>query len=216
MTNTAKVTSTTTDSDPSNNAAADPVTVPALSSLSITKTHRGTAVRGQELVYVLTVTNSGPTADPGPITVTDPLPTGLSFVSASPSDDSCRASGAKVTCDLTGDLAVGQSRTILLTTRVADNAPGTIVNTAALSSPTEQVQPPAGSPAPQTTASNSAAVAAAAAATPAGGAGSAVLAFTGSHGVGLAVGGALAAIAAGLVLMVRRRRRGVGYAKRRH
>ncbi|AMM18957.1 hypothetical protein AX769_00905 [Frondihabitans sp. PAMC 28766] len=212
VTNTATVTSTTADSDPSNNSASDPITVPALSSLSITKTHRGTAARGHELVYVLTVTNTGPTADPGRITVTDPLPAGLSFVSASPSDDSCRAAGAKVTCVLTGDLAVGQSRTILLTTLVADNAPGSIVNTASVSSPTEQVQPPAGSGGPHTTASNSATVAKAAVS--AAGAGSGSLAFTGSQGVGLTVTGALAAIVAGFILMLRRRRRLDGNGRR--
>src|SRR5699024_3871003 len=52
--------------------------------LSITKSHTddsssGTTVAGTAVGYTLVVTNHGPSASPGPITVTDTLPEGLGY-----------------------------------------------------------------------------------------------------------------------------------------
>lgn len=63
------------------------------------------------LSYTVTVTNYGPTSASG-VTVTDTLPIGLSFVSATPSQGSCTG-GVTVTCAL-GALANGGSATITL------------------------------------------------------------------------------------------------------
>ena len=75
--------STAPETHPADNTSTDTVAVPVLVDLTIAKSHRGAPQVGQSTTYSLEVTKAGPTADPGPITVTDPLPTGLTFVSAS-------------------------------------------------------------------------------------------------------------------------------------
>jgi uncharacterized repeat protein (TIGR01451 family) len=70
----------------SNDLAVKQVTEPT----SITK--------GDDGVFVLSVTNSGPSSTP--VTLTDTLPTGLSLVSASAGTGVCSASGQTVTCSL--------------------------------------------------------------------------------------------------------------------
>ena len=79
--NTATVDSTTPETDPSDNSSTDHVTVPPLVDLAISKSHRDPVSVGHQATYRLTVVNHGPTADPGPVRVTDPLPDGLTFVS---------------------------------------------------------------------------------------------------------------------------------------
>ena len=55
---------------------------------------------GTNLTYTITVTNNGPTDATG-VTVSDPLPAGVSFVSANPTQGSCSGT-TTVTCDLGG------------------------------------------------------------------------------------------------------------------
>ncbi len=201
--NTAAVSSTTADSDPANNAASDRVSVPALSQLVLRKTHVGDAVRGKTLDYLLAVTNRGPTPDPGVVTVVDRLPRGLSYVSSSGAGVRCAVTGATVSCSFDGAIAVGQTRTIRLTTLVAGDAPDSIVNTATVTSATTQVPPGAGTPTtgtdPNLVSSNTAPVAPAPVPAPG-------LAFTGANGVWTGLGAALLAMMAGLLLVLRRRR----------
>ena len=80
--NTATVDSATPETDPSDNSSTDHVTVPPLVDLAISKSHRDPISVGHQATYRLKVVNHGPTADPGPVRVTDPLPDGLTFVSA--------------------------------------------------------------------------------------------------------------------------------------
>jgi len=83
------------------------------------------ASTGQLLTYAITVTSNGP----GPadsVTVTDNLPDGLSFSSASPSQGSCSSVETTVTCSL-GKIDSGSSATISLT--VIPGIAGTISNT---------------------------------------------------------------------------------------
>ena len=82
VTNTASVDTSTPDADPSNDADDDSVAVPPLVNLKVAKTHTGALVVGSPATYQIVVTNTGPTPAPGPITVTDPLPSGLAFTSA--------------------------------------------------------------------------------------------------------------------------------------
>jgi len=84
---------------------------------------------GDNLTYTITVTNRGP--DPATnVVVTDTLPSGVTFVSASPG---CVHSAGVVTCNL-GTIPAGDSVTITIV--VTPTAPGTISNTATVTSDT--------------------------------------------------------------------------------
>jgi uncharacterized repeat protein (TIGR01451 family) len=84
----------------------------------------------QEVMYVLRVTNVGGRPTTGPIVVSDPLPSGLRFVSASGPGWSCAAQGQNVTCRAAGPIQPGQTSTILLRVRVAAPAGTQITNCA--------------------------------------------------------------------------------------
>jgi uncharacterized repeat protein (TIGR01451 family) len=84
----------------------------------------------KEATYVLRVTNGGGGPTSGPIVVSDPLPSGLRFVSASGPGWSCAAQGQNVTCRAAGPIQPGQTSTILLRVRVAAPAGTQITNCA--------------------------------------------------------------------------------------
>ena len=106
MVNSATVYGTAYDAVPSNNTATNTGSA-AKADLNITKTLAGTLTVGQNAIYTLTVSNAGPDAEPGPITVIDTLPAGLAYVSAVGTGWSCGASGQTVTCTRAGALASG-------------------------------------------------------------------------------------------------------------
>ncbi len=90
---------------------------------------------GNDVTYTLTAHNDGPDAAAG-VTVSDPLPAGLSLVSATPSQGTCAGTDT-VTCDL-GAVEAGAAHDVTVTI-VAAVAPGTgptITNTAGVSSST--------------------------------------------------------------------------------
>jgi len=103
--------------------------------LSITKTHTGAFTAGTNGVYTLTVINGGAGSTTGTITVTDPLPTGLSFVSGTGGGWTCSAAGQLVTCVRAASMAPGTSSAITLTVAVGSAAVPTITNTAQVSTP---------------------------------------------------------------------------------
>ncbi|MBA3514848.1 MAG: PQQ-dependent sugar dehydrogenase [Pyrinomonadaceae bacterium] len=80
---------------------------------------------GLNLSYRVTVTNNGP-APATNVSMSDTLPSGVSFVSATPSQGSCSGAGP-VNCAV-GNLAVGA--TAVVTILVTPSAIGSIVNTA--------------------------------------------------------------------------------------
>jgi uncharacterized repeat protein (TIGR01451 family) len=97
------------------------------SDLSVSKTDSPDPVTvGNNLIYTINVTNTGPDTATGVI-LTDTLPAGVTFVSATPSQGSCSQSGGTVTCNLS-DLANGANATVMIT--VIPTTPGTITNTA--------------------------------------------------------------------------------------
>lgn len=108
--------------------------------LAIDKSHSGSFALGGNGEYTLRVSNNGPDAAQGPIVVTDTLPTGLSFVSASGSGWSCPPNGAAITvvvCQHAGPLAAGNSLPdIILTVLVGQAALNGVTNTATVTSPT--------------------------------------------------------------------------------
>jgi len=76
----------------------------------------------------LTGSSLGVTADPGGFTIVDTLPNGLSYVSSTGEDVTCAASGATVTCTFDGPIAIGDTRTVTLTTSVLAAAFPQVVN----------------------------------------------------------------------------------------
>lgn len=135
--NTATVTSTTPECPTcgGDNTSTVTVPVPPKSDLAITKTLTDELVTGSQAHYTITVVNGGPTLDPGPITVSDPMPEGLVARGATltGADGSCSVTGAEVTCTLTS-LEVGQAATVTVTVDVLSTARGEITNTATAAS----------------------------------------------------------------------------------
>ena len=83
------------------------------------------ATLGNQVTWTMVVTNNGPN-NATAVTMADPVPAGMSFVSVASSQGTCTG-GALVSCTL-GNLNVGASVTITLVTTAS--ATGTIVNTA--------------------------------------------------------------------------------------
>ncbi len=132
LVNTATVTAPAgaTDPDPANNTATSSVALTPSADLQITKAGPANAVAGTTIVYTITVTNAGPSDATG-VTLTDPTPPGLTFVSNA---GNCLTA---FPCDL-GTLAPGTTRTIAATFAVPSGytTPNPIANTATVTSAT--------------------------------------------------------------------------------
>lgn len=81
---------------------------------------------GNDLTYTIEITNGGPANATG-VTLTDILPTGVTFGSATPSQGGCNESGGIVTCNM-GNLANGVTATV--TVVVVPTTAGAITNIA--------------------------------------------------------------------------------------
>ena len=136
VTNTASVSSSTPDPTPGNNNSSDPTTVVPQADLSIVKSHAGNFTVGQNATYTLAVNNAGPSTAAGPITVTDTLPAGLSFVSGTGAGWTCSAAGQVVTCTNPAAMVSAANSSITLTVAVGPGAAPAVANTATVSSST--------------------------------------------------------------------------------
>ncbi|HEX6097942.1 MAG TPA: Calx-beta domain-containing protein [Thermoanaerobaculia bacterium] len=96
--------------------------------LSIMKSGPSTVSGGSPVTYTLTVANTG-SANATNVVVTDPLPSGVVFVSATPSQGTCSGT-TTITCTL-GTLNAGASATITLNT-LASATPQNVSNTASV------------------------------------------------------------------------------------
>jgi uncharacterized repeat protein (TIGR01451 family)/fimbrial isopeptide formation D2 family protein len=139
VTDDANVTTSTPETTLTNNAAAVTAPIPAMVGLNLTKTHTGNITAGGTGTYLLTVTNNGMTEEPNAYTVTDTLPNELSYKSYSGTGVTCTDAANIVTCVFAPTLAVGDTTSVTLLLNVTSTARGTIVNTAAVSTPDEQV-----------------------------------------------------------------------------
>ena len=132
VTNTASV-SGGNESNTGNNSASDATTVLAGVDLTINKSHSGNFTLGTNGTYTLAVSNGGGSATTGTITVTDVLPPGLGFVSASGTAWTCGFATGTVTCTRTTAITAGNNApNISLVVSVADAAVPTVTNTASV------------------------------------------------------------------------------------
>lgn len=129
VTNTANVSTTATDSNPSNNSATTTATLVAAADLSIAKSGPASFTPGQTVTYTVVVTNNGSIAAANTF-VSDATPTGLTFVGNS------GACSTPYPCSL-GTIASGQSATITSTYFAPSNLTAmSVTNTANVSSST--------------------------------------------------------------------------------
>jgi len=130
LTNTVSVVGNGADPTPgNNNASAQTCTRQASADLSLTKDAPSPVVPGRNLTYTLVASNRGPDAAVN-ARVTDQLPAGTTFVSAS---DACTAAGSTVTC-AAGTLASGASQTFTITVAVPASQEDCPQNTATVAS----------------------------------------------------------------------------------
>jgi uncharacterized repeat protein (TIGR01451 family) len=136
--NVADVTSDVDDPTPDNNSDDDNSSVDVDADLAIAKSHNGPAVAGQGLDYLLQVTDNGPSASPGPVTVTDTVPSGMTIDTVDGGGQwSCDHDDTTLTCTASG-LAVGSADPITVTVSIAEDAgPATLRNTAAVDGPAD-------------------------------------------------------------------------------
>jgi fimbrial isopeptide formation D2 family protein/uncharacterized repeat protein (TIGR01451 family) len=107
--------------------------------LGITKTHSGNFVAGTVGSYTLTVSNSSAALierEDNTVTVTDTLPAGLTYNSATGTGWTCGASGPVVTCTHAAPLNAGASfPPITLNVNVLETAAASVTNSATVSTP---------------------------------------------------------------------------------
>ncbi|HEY2955596.1 MAG TPA: hypothetical protein VGK89_10160, partial [Candidatus Eisenbacteria bacterium] len=122
--------STVGDPYPANDRASDPTTVTGAPDLAMAKRHTAQFVDGQNGTYTLVVTNVGTSTTSGGITVTDPLPTGMSYVSGAGSGWSFSELNGFVTATHPGPLAVGDSLVFTITVTAGKDAVPSVINSA--------------------------------------------------------------------------------------
>ncbi|WP_404786129.1 beta strand repeat-containing protein [Altericista sp. CCNU0014] len=135
--NTAAVSSSTTDPTPTNNTDSDPATLIIGPNISFSKDSvpsNATFLAGGTATYQLTASNSSGFNAAGPLTITDTLPAGLGFRSASGTNWSCSANGQNVTCTNPNGLNTGSTSTVTLVVDVLSTVAASVTNTATVSS----------------------------------------------------------------------------------
>ena len=131
LSNSATVVSLTADPDSADNSATADTTVTPAADLALTKSDSPDPVFvGDELTYTLGAANSGP-QDATNVSLTDTLPAGVTYESATPTQGSCSESSGTVTCAL-GTIASGAGA--IVEVKVTPQNAGTITNQAAVTS----------------------------------------------------------------------------------
>ena len=143
VTNTAVVSAAEPDSDVSDNTSLEDTDVinPPPTDLELTMVDSpDPVVGGNPLTYTVTINNLGP----GPATLvqlTDTLPAGATFVSATPSSGTCSEAGGVVDCSFSGAIAFGASENVVIVI-TAPAVPGLMTNNASVS--TARIDPNVG------------------------------------------------------------------------
>ncbi len=126
LTNTAKIGYGTQESEAS---ATVRVSAVVQADLGVTKTASAVSVRpGEPVTYTLSVTNNGPSNATG-VNLTDTLPAGLTFESATSSQGTCAFKDGTITCAI-GDLNNKADATATVKATTTANATGKLTNTA--------------------------------------------------------------------------------------
>ena len=135
LSNSATVSATTADPNPANNTATADTAVTPFADVSITKTGPASAPAGTGVTYQLAVTNNGP-SDAANLSVTDTLPTGVTFVSAAGTGWTCTNSGnVSVTCTRP-TLVTGAAAPTIAVVVTATATAATLTNSATVGSTT--------------------------------------------------------------------------------
>ena len=133
--NTAAVASELFDpisSNDTSSANSDPV---PQANIVVDKTGVAAASAGDQFDFTITVTNEGP-SDASSVVLTDVLPAGLGFVSATVSGGAgTETCDVAVACDL-GVVVPGATETVTLRVQVGDDVAGLVENTAVATTPT--------------------------------------------------------------------------------
>lgn len=131
LTNTATV-SGGGEVNGANDSSSDPTAVTQLADVRITKSVVTPQPygAGSNVAYTITVTNNGGSAASN-VVVSDVLPSGSSFVSATPSQGSCSGT-TTMTCNLGGLVSSGSATIALVLT--TSSTPGVVSNTATVTS----------------------------------------------------------------------------------
>ncbi|MEO7962459.1 MAG: hypothetical protein ABIT38_00960 [Gemmatimonadaceae bacterium] len=131
--------STPGDSDPTNNSSTIQTPVSSTLDVAMAKSHTGNFIVNGIHSYQLTVSNVGNMPTTGPTTVTDNLPTGLTFLSAVGAGWSCSAASTTVTCTTPTVFNPGATSAITLTVRVGAAAAPSVTNSVTVSTPGDVV-----------------------------------------------------------------------------
>ena len=106
--------------------------------LAIAMSHDGDFTVGDKGIYKLTLTNVGLTATSGMITVTDMLPPGVTWITATGSDWGCSVADQVVTCANPVQIEPGASSSIGLVVEVGSAAWPGVTNLAVVSNETDR------------------------------------------------------------------------------
>src|SRR5258705_307072 len=134
VTNTAHV-ATPGDLSAANDDDSDVTDVTGTPDVTLDKRHTVAFQHGQNGSWTLVVTNSGSAATSGATTVTDTLPSGVTFVSGSGGGWSVSESGGIVAATHAGAIANGDSASFTLTVAVGAGAVPGVPNTAHVATP---------------------------------------------------------------------------------
>ncbi len=124
---------TFTESNSANNTATRTTSLSASVDLAITNTSTtNSATAGGSLVYQIDVTNNGPSTATG-VTLSDTLPSGVTFTSATAAQGTVSHASGVVTGNL-GTIAPGATVRVTVNATVNPNSRGTLSNTATVTS----------------------------------------------------------------------------------
>jgi uncharacterized repeat protein (TIGR01451 family)/fimbrial isopeptide formation D2 family protein len=122
VTNAVDVATTTPDTAPGNNHSQVTTPVTPVADVSVTKTADGVDYEGGDTVtYTLVARNDGPSTAQN-VTLTDPLPAELTFVSVTPGAPTCTQAAGTVSCAF-GALAPGAQRTVTIAAKAKGTPP---------------------------------------------------------------------------------------------
>ena len=127
------------DVEPGNDRDVDVATVIGISDVTISKRHTGLFAVGLDGIYTLVVTNVSNVATAQNIVVTDFLPNGLSYVSASGAGWNFNPGPNYVIAEFTAALAPGDSARFTLITHVGPAAFPGVSNLATVTVPGEEI-----------------------------------------------------------------------------